>query len=149
MSSNCNIPLKHNTLHTMHQVIHGGAFMQQCQGPVFAWPTFDTVLCSLRASHADHPQEDITCVMYDAFDFMEAALLGGGKVLVHCHQGVSRSTTIAIAFLMLKTNQTYDDVYKVVRAKRGVTSPNVGFMCQLINWGVSTLKRAEFWFILL
>jgi protein tyrosine phosphatase len=212
--------------------------MQQCQGPVFAWPTFDTVLCSLRASHADHPQEDITCVLYDIFDYIEAAVYqdapdaaaaqeqsdgvlanlqqqqqqlathswqpqcsnqlmpmhdstsqlekqhvplqqdqqlaeqvlstsqhevssssaaagsssrpfagNGGRVLVHCSQGVSRSTTIAIAYLMWKTNQTYDDMYKVVRAKRGVTSPNVGFMCQLINWGVRTLKRAEFCFL--
>jgi dual specificity MAP kinase phosphatase len=62
---------------------------------------------------------------------------GGGRVLVHCSQGVSRSTTIAIAYLMWKTGGSYDDVYQAVRALRGVTSPNVGFMCQLINWAVS------------
>jgi len=138
---------------------------------------------------ADHPQEDITCVLYDTFDFIEAArngnstaaagrqqlqqqpqqrfgtrvpplplqqpqqqrLLqqqqqqlyagglsgsGAGRVLVHCSQGVSRSTTIAIAYLMWKTGGSYDEVYQAVRALRGVTSPNVGFMCQLINWAV-------------
>lgn len=58
-------------------------------------------------------------------------------MLVHCSQGVSRSTTIAIAYLMWKTGGTYDEVYQAVRALRGVTSPNVGFMCQLINWAVS------------
>jgi hypothetical protein len=62
---------------------------------------------------------------------------GGGHVLVHCSQGVSRSTTIAIAYLMWKTGGSYDEVYQAVRALRGVTSPNVGFMCQLINWAVS------------
>jgi dual specificity MAP kinase phosphatase len=62
---------------------------------------------------------------------------GGGRVLVHCSQGVSRSTTIAIAYLMWKTRGSYDEVYQAVRALRGVTSPNVGFMCQLINWAVS------------
>jgi dual specificity MAP kinase phosphatase len=38
---------------------------------------------------------------------------------------------------MWKTGGTYDEVYQAVRALRGVTSPNVGFMCQLINWAVS------------
>jgi hypothetical protein len=144
---------------------------------------------------ADHPQEDITCVLYDTFDFIEAARkgssatdatskqqqqqqqhvgsrvpplplqqqqqqqqqrylqqqqqqliggCGGGRVLVHCSQGVSRSTTIAIAYLMWKTGGSYDDVYQAVRALRGVTSPNVGFMCQLINWAVS--RQLFLWF---
>jgi hypothetical protein len=38
---------------------------------------------------------------------------------------------------MWKTGGSYDEVYTAVRALRGVTSPNVGFMCQLINWAVS------------
>jgi hypothetical protein len=33
-----------------------------------------------------------------------------------------------------RTSQDYDSSYKMVRDKRHVCRPNVGFMCQLISW---------------
>ena len=66
------------------------------------------------------------CVLYDAFDFMDSALSQSGRVLVHCSQGVSRSATIVIAFLMWKTGATYDETFASVKAIRGVANPNIG-----------------------
>ncbi|DBA98729.1 TPA: hypothetical protein ACH3X1_014502 [Trebouxia sp. C0004] len=82
----------------------------------------------------DTPGEDITCVLYDTFAFIEEALQGPGKVLIHCSQGVSRSTTLLIAFLMWRSDHAYDEVFQHVKAKRGVANPNIGFICQLLNW---------------
>jgi hypothetical protein len=57
-------------------------------------------------------------------------------VLVHCSQGVSRSATLAIAYLMWKRGAGYDDVFREVKAARGVTNPNIGFICQVaLLWG--------------
>eukprot|EP00191_Tetraselmis_sp_GSL018_P014942 CAMPEP_0177581128 /NCGR_PEP_ID=MMETSP0419_2-20121207/1971_1 /TAXON_ID=582737 /ORGANISM="Tetraselmis sp., Strain GSL018" /LENGTH=241 /DNA_ID=CAMNT_0019070127 /DNA_START=725 /DNA_END=1447 /DNA_ORIENTATION=- len=70
----------------------------------------------------DTPAEDITSVLYDVFDFIEEARGGGGSVFVHCSQGVSRSATIVIAFLMWKLDQSFDEVFaavKVVPGSRG------------------------------
>eukprot|EP00873_Tetraselmis_striata_P019780 jgi/Tetstr1/440044/TSEL_028403.t1 len=82
----------------------------------------------------DTPSEDISSVLYDVFDFFQDARSVGGKVFVHCSQGVSRSATLVIAFLMWKLDQPYDDVFAAVKAIRGVANPNIGFTCQLLQW---------------
>ncbi|BDA50988.1 Protein-tyrosine-phosphatase MKP1 [Coccomyxa sp. Obi] len=82
----------------------------------------------------DTPAEDITSVLYDVFDFIEAARSSGGHVLLHCSQGVSRSATLAIAYLMWKRSRPFDEVLTSVKAIRGVANPNIGFTCQLLNW---------------
>lgn len=68
----------------------------------------------------------------------------GGKVLVHCSQGVSRSATFAIGYLMWKHNQPYDKAYQAVKAIRGVTNPNIGFTCQ-VQQTTERLAPGAFW----
>ncbi len=63
--------------------------------------------------------------------YKQDALRSPGKVLIHCSQGVSRSTTLLIAFLMLRSDHAYDEVFQHVKAKRGVANPNIGFICQV------------------
>lgn len=56
-----------------------------------------------------------------------------GVVLVHCEQGVSRSPTIVVAYLMRKRRQKFADVLAIVGAKRKIRiSPN--FTKQLEIW---------------
>jgi protein-tyrosine phosphatase len=48
----------------------------------------------------DHVRENIECVFYDAMGFLEDARRSGGRVYVHCVQGISRSATICLAYLI-------------------------------------------------
>ncbi|KAG1662414.1 hypothetical protein FOA52_012347 [Chlamydomonas sp. UWO 241] len=82
----------------------------------------------------DTPGEDIMAVLYDALDFIHEALRDGGRVLVHCSQGVSRSATLVIAYLMWRSGKSYSEVYGHVKGARAVASPNIGFTCQLLQW---------------
>eukprot|EP01018_Ginkgo_biloba_P025495 Gb_00349 [translate_table: standard] len=81
----------------------------------------------------DSPCEDITSILYDVFDYFEEVRDHGGRVLVHCCQGVSRSTSLVIAYLMWRKGQSFEDAFQYVKAARGITNPNMGFACQLLQ----------------
>ncbi|KAJ8765989.1 hypothetical protein K2173_020505 [Erythroxylum novogranatense] len=81
----------------------------------------------------DSPSEDITSILYDVFDYFEDVREQGGRVFVHCCQGVSRSTSLVIAYLMWREGQTFDDAFQYVKAARGIADPNMGFACQLLQ----------------
>lgn len=81
----------------------------------------------------DSPSEDITSILYDVFDYFEDVREQGGRVLVHCCQGVSRSTSLVIAYLMWREGQSFDDAFQYVKAARRIANPNMGFACQLLQ----------------
>ncbi|CAK9176527.1 unnamed protein product [Ilex paraguariensis] len=81
----------------------------------------------------DSPSEDITSILYDVFDYFEDVREQDGRVFVHCCQGVSRSTSLVIAYLMWREGQSFDDAFQFVKAARGIADPNMGFACQLLQ----------------
>ncbi|KEH21884.1 putative protein-tyrosine-phosphatase [Medicago truncatula] len=81
----------------------------------------------------DSPSEDITSILYDVFDYFEDVREKNGRVFVHCCQGVSRSTSLVIAYLMWREGQSFDDAFQFVKAARGIADPNMGFACQLLQ----------------
>ncbi|XP_026319364.1 dual specificity protein phosphatase 13-like [Hyposmocoma kahamanoa] len=78
----------------------------------------------------DLPSTDISKYFYIAANFIEEALSSGGRVLVHCLMGVSRSATCALAFLMIKRRMSLTEALATVRARRDI-HPNEGFLRQL------------------
>jgi hypothetical protein len=90
----------------------------------------------------DAPSEEIVAHLYPVLAFMEEARAGGRKVLVHCTQGVSRSCSMCIAYLMLHQRMEYDEAFNFVKARRGVCNPNPGFCSKLVRWGRRVLEHA-------
>ncbi|CAN8254526.1 unnamed protein product [Cochlearia groenlandica] len=81
----------------------------------------------------DSPSEDITSILYDVFDYFEDVREQSGRIFVHCCQGVSRSTSLVIAYLMWREGQSFDDAFQYVKSARGIADPNMGFACQLLQ----------------
>lgn len=76
-------------------------------------------------------------------DFIDAALESGGKVLVNCKQGASRSAAVVLAFLMMKRKMRIQEAVRMVREKREIC-PNDGFLQQLCDLNESLTKCAHF-----
>ncbi len=76
----------------------------------------------------DHVRENIECVFYDAIFFISQAKAEGGKVYVHCVQGISRSATICLAYLIFEKKLTYNDGLSYLTSRRQVANPNMTFM---------------------
>ncbi|XP_060603775.1 dual specificity protein phosphatase 3-like [Ruditapes philippinarum] len=67
-----------------------------------------------------------------AANFIKQALDSGGKVYVHCMSGVSRSSAIILAFLIMMRDMPLMDAVKTVRDKRRIL-PNDGFLKELVE----------------
>ncbi|XP_051965130.1 dual specificity protein phosphatase 26-like isoform X2 [Xyrauchen texanus] len=80
----------------------------------------------------DSPTFDMSANFNIGAQFIHTALKEGGKILVHCHVGVSRSATVVLAYLMLKHNMTLVEAINTVKEGRGII-PNRGFLRQLID----------------
>ena len=82
----------------------------------------------------DHVAENIECIFYECIKFIDNVKEKGGRVLVHCIQGISRSVTLVMAYLIFKNKLTYDKAFNIVQSKREISSPNFGFSIQLQNF---------------
>jgi len=61
-------------------------------------------------------------------------LAKGGKCLVHCAAGVSRSVSLILAYLIKCRSMNLPDAFRFVREKRTIVRPNRGFVQQLLEF---------------
>ncbi|ETO27114.1 hypothetical protein RFI_10019 [Reticulomyxa filosa] len=81
----------------------------------------------------DVKTENITDLVDDALQFIVKCKDSEkkGKILVHCAQGISRSSSIVIAYLIKHEKLTYEKALSHVKSIRRIAQPNSGFEEQL------------------
>jgi protein-tyrosine phosphatase len=95
---------------------------------------------------ADNSFQNLRQFFEEAFDFIDLARDNQSGVLVHCQAGISRSPTIAVAYLMKKyPAMAMADAYKFVKTRRSIISPNLNFMGQLWEFeqGLKLSRNSE------
>ncbi|KAF3918380.1 hypothetical protein ABW21_db0209718 [Orbilia brochopaga] len=87
----------------------------------------------------DLPDEKLLDRLEEGVQFIDSALspsndAESGKILVHCLQGMSRSCSFVVAYLVWKNNMTVGQALEVVQERRKKARPNAGFYRQLQEW---------------
>lgn len=95
-------------------------------------PKFEDAFRYMIVPVKDTPSEDLGQHFNAAFEFIESAIAGGGRVLIHCFMGRSRSSTVVCAYLMRKHSMRLSEALQTLRATRPQAQPNAGFVAQLL-----------------
>lgn len=77
----------------------------------------------------DNTPPPLTILLQGA-NFADAEVKNGGKVYVHCRQGLGRGPTMAIAYL-LKTGLTLEDALNLIKKARPFINPRPGQIARL------------------
>ncbi|XP_072243720.1 dual specificity protein phosphatase 2 [Leuresthes tenuis] len=93
----------------------------------------------LRLTVEDTLAADIRACFHTAIAFIDSVKQSGGRVLVHCQAGISRSATICLAYLMHTQRVRLDEAFDFVKQRRQVISPNLAFMGQLLQFETDIL----------
>ncbi|XP_068179182.1 dual specificity protein phosphatase 22-A isoform X2 [Antennarius striatus] len=82
----------------------------------------------------DSCSENLLRHFKNAIGFIHGCRVNGGACLVHCLAGVSRSTTMVVAYLMTITDYGFDDCLAAVKVVRSCVCPNYSFQSQLLKY---------------
>lgn len=83
----------------------------------------------------DETYEDIFKHFNDCSDYIHETLKNPEhRVLIHCMQGISRSTSLLVAYMIKYHHIKVDDAINYIKLNRPIIKPNDGFREQLITY---------------
>ncbi|XP_068102587.1 dual specificity protein phosphatase 18-like [Hyperolius riggenbachi] len=92
------------------------------------------------------PVEDIAeaplCDYFDTIaDKIQEVGASGGRTLVHCVAGISRSATVCLAYLMKHRRMSLLEAHARLKERRPMIYPNIGFWRQLIDYELALFGK--------
>jgi len=80
----------------------------------------------------DNATEHLSKRFEESWEFLERVRVReDGGVLVHCKQGVSRSVSMVMSYLMKFYRKSFDEAFALAKNARAQANPNEGFVIQL------------------
>lgn len=100
-------------------------------------PTAQDVKKQLSCLHIpldDSATQELFPILPCVIDFIDEARAVGGRVIVHCIAGISRSAAVAMAYLVARNDLSVSEAYATLKEARPIVSPNLNFMGQLMSF---------------
>ncbi|NWX93995.1 DUS15 phosphatase, partial [Nothoprocta pentlandii] len=97
----------------------------------------------LRIPLPDTPEANIKKHFRECIGFIHQCRLRGGNCLVHCLAGISRSTTVVVAYVMAVTELGCAEALEAIRTVRPMANPNAGFRRQLDEFGRGAARKVR------
>ncbi|KAF8126037.1 phosphotyrosine protein [Boletus edulis] len=103
-----------------------------------AHPPFHPPLHRAQFALDDLPFSELVAHLPHTTAFLRGALMDpNARVLVHCVEGVSRSTSVVAAYLIAEFGWTTAQAVQFVKSRRRAAEPNFGFVKQLQEYAES------------
>ncbi len=102
--------------------------------PALAWPHTATARGVVDVGVDDVPEQKLTEEYWAAARDAAAEHARGGRVLVACNMGISRSSTMLAAVLLMRGIGPLTETMALIRRARPFVLPNPGFVAQLKAW---------------
>ena len=96
----------------------------------------------LRVKVEDTRAADISEHFETTGAFIRACEASGGRCIVHCAFGQSRSVSVTAAYLMTERHMSLGAALEAIRSRRPHASPNPSFMTQLVRHEMATTGGA-------
>ena len=128
--------MENGITHVLNCTSKPNAALEPAAGSVGA-PSIGYLRLDLLDNTSDLPR--MQQVLRAGVDFICAAQAQGGTVLVHCHRGISRSCTLAMAYLIETQQRPAEAVFDSLRASRRICDPNLSYWCALHEWEKAVL----------
>jgi hypothetical protein len=91
-----------------------------------------------RLELADLEDQDLGSELERGLRIVDEVVASGGKVLVHCHEGKSRSVSLCLSYMMTREKRSLSEALALVKSRRREIRPNAGFWKQLMDLEVAT-----------
>ena len=95
----------------------------------------------LKLELADNTNVDLKPLIATSLPWIQDAIQNGGRVLVHCAAGASRSGTIAVAYIMATRRLAFAEALSSAQEIRPLIQPNQDFCRQLSDLDCSQLVQ--------
>ena len=103
-------------------------------------PKYDSDINVLFYPVVDSPTNGIEWAN-EAYNFIDNEINKGNCTYVNCSQGISRSTTLVLYYLINKCDMTLNEAFQKLKQKRNRICPSVGFVKGLIYYEEKILAK--------